>query len=138
MQVATYPSVLAAAASSVMSAQATSAVTTTHYSPHYAPSQQQYHPTTNAYGSGAWSYHTRYEIPQAHESMPHGYAAFYSQPSYGQSGSTAYQAALGTQVQWQQPYTGGQSQNVQGSNQWDSLENKEIHLFSFASGFPTY
>jgi hypothetical protein len=118
MQVTTYPSVSAAAASSAMSAQATSA--TAHYSTHYAPSRPQYHPATNTYGSGAWSYHTRYEIPQHHQplpQMPHGYAAFYSQPSYGHSGNGTYQASHSAQVQWQQPYTGGKSQSLPDSNQ---------------------
>ncbi|OAX41802.1 JmjC-domain-containing protein [Rhizopogon vinicolor AM-OR11-026] len=119
MQVTTYPSVSAAAASSAMSSQATSA--TAHLPAHYALPHQQYHPTTNEFGSGAWSYHARYEISQPHQAqlpqMSHGYATFYSQPAYRQSGNSTYQASNSTQVQWQQPYTGGKSQNVQGSSQ---------------------
>jgi hypothetical protein len=115
MQVTTYPSVSAAAASSAMSIQATSGMP--HYPIHNAPPVQ--HPATNAYGSGTWSYHTKYEIPQTHQpqpQMPHAYSAYYSQPSYGQPGNNPYQVPHGAQVQWQQPYTESKPQNVQGSS----------------------
>jgi hypothetical protein len=54
--------------------------------------------------------------------IPHGYAAFYSHPAYGQpvsNNNTAHQgqAPNGAQLQWQQPYTGGTHENVNTSNQ---------------------
>jgi hypothetical protein len=54
--------------------------------------------------------------------IPHGYAAFYSHPAYGQpvsNNNTVHQdqAPNGAQLQWQQPYTGGTHENVNISNQ---------------------
>lgn len=96
MQVTAHPSISAATSSlsSPIPTQATSP--TTHYAPYYAPQSHHQYYSTNAYGSGVSSYHTRYEIPthQPMTQIPHGYAAFYSQPAYGQpvsDNNTAHQ-----------------------------------------------
>jgi hypothetical protein len=54
--------------------------------------------------------------------IPHGYAAFYSHPAYGQpvsNNNTAHQgrAPNDAQLHWQQPYTGGVHENVDTSGQ---------------------